>query len=117
MRRNTYTFFDGRFLWPIRPIVVRHICEDPVDAEVGPFGEYSFTLRAEGGLVLGPRLAETGFTEAVSARDRDGTDEDIPAQEAQEGLLAEEADGRGHALKNNNPGKQRFQNTDDAGKV
>ena len=89
MRRNTYNFFNGWLQRPIFPIVLRHICEDSVDTKVRPCGKHSFTLWAEGGLVLGPRMAETGFAETVSAWNSDGIDEDISAQKAQEGLLTE----------------------------
>lgn len=55
--------------------------------------------------MLGPRVAEAGFTETVSTWDGDGTDKHIPAQQTQEGLLTQQADGRGHDLENTGPGR------------
>lgn len=87
------------FGWSSRPVVIRHICQNVVDAEVGPAREHSLAVGAVFGLVSPPVAADAGQAEAVSARYSDRVGEDVLTQRAQEVLLREETDCGGHFLK------------------
>lgn len=72
-----------------------------VDAEVQFVWKDSLTIGAVLGLVSCPVAAETGQTEAVSARYGGRVGEDVPTQRAQEVLLIQQAYCSGHTWKQN----------------
>lgn len=92
-----YRFLVWRHLGPSIPVLIRDIVQDVVDAEVRFVRKDSLTVGAERGLVSRPVAAETGQTEAVSTRYGGRVGEDVPTQRAQEVLLIQQADCRGHA--------------------
>lgn len=70
-----------------------------VDTEIRPVMKHSLTVGAVFGLMSCPVAAETGQAEAVSTRYGHWAGEDVSTQRAQEVLLREEANCRGHTLK------------------
>lgn len=94
-----YHFLVRWFLRSILPVVVRDVCQDAVDAEVRLVSKYSLTVGAVFGLVSSPVAGETGQAEAVSTRYGHRAGEDVSTQRAQEVLLRQEANRRGHTLK------------------
>ena len=69
------------------PVILRNICKNVVDTEVGPVRKHSPAVGAVLGLFPSPVVAEAGQAEAVSTRYGDRTGENVSAQEAQKVLL------------------------------